>query len=89
MPQPRVDALPAACVAKLITWATRGRALDDHSARMGGDVDESVVVTGDGNTVTTEFRQVTLPPAESVDLAAPEARGVVAALDQAAKEAAS
>lgn len=76
---------------------------DNRSVSGVGDVTSSSIVTGDQNTTTTKFKQVTLPPAESVDVAAelaelrealmavepPEAGKVATAIDQAADEVAS
>lgn len=43
---------------------------DDHSMRAGGNIIGSVINTGSDSTVTATYQHVTLPAAESVDVAA-------------------
>ena len=76
---------------------------NDRSISVGGNVTGSSFSTGDSNTVTTSYQQVTLPPADSVDvqaeldglrealagLQAPEAAKIAGALDAAEAEAQS
>ena len=42
----------------------------DRSVIIGGDATGSSIVTGDRNIVETNYQQVTLPPAESVNISA-------------------
>ena len=41
-----------------------------RSVNIGGDARNTVIVTGDRNTVTQTLKRVSLPPAESVDIRA-------------------
>jgi hypothetical protein len=49
---------------------TPGSAGSDRSVQVGGSVTGSAVVTGDGNTVSVQFQQATLPAPETVDIQA-------------------
>ncbi len=42
----------------------------NRSISIGGSVTGSAVVAGDGNTVTVNYQQAEIPPAETVDVAA-------------------
>ncbi|MFZ4677872.1 MAG: hypothetical protein ACOYM4_19640 [Nodosilinea sp.] len=43
---------------------------DNRSVQIGGSVTGSAVVTGDGNTVSVQFQQASLPEPETVDIQA-------------------
>lgn len=43
---------------------------DNRSVQIGGSVIGSAVVTGDGNTVSVQFQQASLPAPETVDIQA-------------------
>ena len=43
---------------------------DNRSVQIGGSVTGSAVVTGDGNTVSVQFQQASLPERETVDIQA-------------------
>jgi hypothetical protein len=43
---------------------------DNRSVQIGGSVIGSAVVTGDGNTVSVQFQQASLPEPETVDIQA-------------------
>ena len=42
--------------------------MSNRGVQVGGNVSDSVLVAGDGNTITMHLEKVTLPPADSVNI---------------------
>jgi hypothetical protein len=42
--------------------------VSDRSVHVGGNANHNVIVTGDQNVTNVQYRQITLPPPESVDI---------------------